>query len=153
MRLREIADGLGHGTRAALVNNLSAFGFSVMITATFGLLSAQLGSPGAPDVFLFAAGGVAGVTLIDGVTSKGFRRRLRGETSDVLALGTGFSFISVLGAIGSADLLAEILGDGGSAWPLGAFAACCVFVLLSGVEMSVAKVLQEDRDAEAEEEP
>src|SRR4051794_19934037 len=122
MRLRKVAGGLGHGTRAALVNNLSAFGFSVMITASFGALAARLGSPGTVEVFLFAAGAVGGVTVIDGISSKGFRRQLRGESSDVVALGSGFGFVSVGVAIGSAALLAEILASG-SAWLLGAFLA------------------------------
>lgn len=149
-RMREVGYGLGHGTRTALLNNLSAFGFSVMITATFGALSAQLGPPGTVEVFLFAAGAVGGVTLLDGISSKGFRRQLRGETSDVIALGTGFSFVSVLAAIGSAALFAGIV-DGGSGWPIGAFLASCVYVLLAGVEMSVAKVLQSERHADTEE--
>lgn len=129
-----------------MVNNLSAFGFSVMITATFGALSAQLGAPGTVEVFLFAAGAVAGVTVLDGIASKGFRRKLRDETSDVIALGTGFGFLSVLAAIGAAALAAAVV-DGGAGWPLGAFLASTAFVLLSGVEMSVAKVLQEEREA------
>lgn len=142
--MREVGAGLGHGTRTALGNNLSAFGFSVMITATFGALSAQLGPPGTAEVFLFATGAVAGVTILDGISSKGFRRQLRGENSDVVALGTGFGFVSVLVAIGTATLVAEIV-DGGSGWPLGAFLATCVYVLLAGVEMAVAKILQRER--------
>jgi hypothetical protein len=151
MRLQKVAGGLGHGTRAALVNNLSAFGFSVMITASFGALAAKLGSPGTAEVFLFAAGAVGGVTVIDGISSKGFRRQLRGERSDVVALGTGVGFVSVGLAIGSATLLAEIV-DGGSAWPLGSFLASSLYVLLSGAEMALAKVLQEDREADTERE-
>jgi hypothetical protein len=115
-----------------------------MITATFGALSAQLGPPGTVEVFLFAAGAVAGVTILDGISSKGFRRQLRGENSDVVALGTGFGFVSVLVAIGTATLVADVV-DGGSGWPVGAFLATCVYVLLAGVEMSVAKILQRER--------
>jgi predicted outer membrane lipoprotein len=148
---QKIAIGLGHGTRSALVNNLSAFGFSVMVTATFGVLSARLGSPGTVEIFLFAAGAVAGVTLLDGISSKGFKRQIRGETSDVVALGAGLGFVSVGAAIGSAALLAEIV-DGGSAWLLGSFLASCAYLLLNGFEMSLAKVLQEDRQADTEKE-
>ncbi len=130
---RKVASGLGHGTRSALVNNLSAFGFSVMVTATFGVLSARLGSPGTVEVFLFAAGAVAGVTFLDGISTKGFKRKMRGETSDVVALGAGLGFVSVGTAIGLAALLAAIV-DGGSAWLLGSFLASCAYVLLNGVE-------------------
>ena len=151
MRWRSVGERFGHGTRSALANNLSAFGFSVMITATFGVLSAQLGSPGTVEVFLFAAGGVGGVTLVDGISTKGFKRQMRGETSDVVALGAGLGFVSVGAAIGCAAGTAALL-DGGSAWPLGAFLASCAYLVLNGAELSLAKVLQEDRDADTAQE-
>lgn len=134
-----------HGIRTALRNNVSAYGFSVMITASFGVLTASLGSPTVGDVFLFAAGGVTGVTVIEGVSSRGFRKKMRGDPSDVVALGAAIGYFSVVVAIGAAALVALVLTTG-IGWAVGAMAASAIYVLISGAEMALARILQEDRE-------
>lgn len=138
-----------HGVRTALRNNVSAYGFSVMITASFGVLTASLGSPTVGDVFLFAGGGVTGVTVIEGVSSRGFREKMRGDPSDVVALGAAIGYFSVGVAIGAAALVALVL-TGGIGWAVGAMAASAIYVLISGAEMALARILQEDREQIAE---
>jgi hypothetical protein len=141
--MRRFGSGLPHGIRTALRNNLAAYGFSVMITATFGVLSASLGPPNVGDVFLFAGGAVTGVTLVDGITSRGFRERLRGEQSEVVALGAALGYFSVGLAIGAAALVSEVL-EAGIGWAAGAAAAAVLYVLISGGEMTMAHIAQED---------
>ena len=150
MTARRARSGFAHGVRASLRNNLSAYGFSVMITATFGVLGASLGSPDVGQVFLFAGGAVTGVTLVDGITSHEFREKMRGEPSDVVALGAALGYVSIGVAIGLAALIAKIL-QGGIAWGLGALGASVIFVLISGIEMTLARIAQEDREAEESE--
>ncbi len=151
MNLRRVASGLDHGIRTSLRNNVSAYGFSVMITASFGAISAIEGPPTVGRVFLFVAGAVTSVTLIDGISSKGFRVRWRGDPSDVIALGAALGYLSVGGGVGGAALAAEILG-GWVGWVVAPAVASGVYVLLSGVEMALARALQQEReDAEEEE--
>ena len=145
MEARRLRSGLQHGIRTALRNNVSAYGFSVMITASFGVLTASLGSPSVGDVFLFAAGGVTGVTVIEGISSRGFREKMRGDPSDIVALGSAIGSFSVGVAIGAAALVALAL-TGGVGWAVGAMAASAIYVLISGAEMALARILQEDRE-------
>jgi hypothetical protein len=146
MNADRIASGLGHGVRTALTNNLSAYGFSVMITASFGVISAQLGSPTVGDVFLFVAGAVTVVTAIDGISSRGFRQRMRSDSSDVVALGAALGYFSVGLAVGGAVLAAVVIGENAISWAAGSAVACAIYILLAGLEMAVARVLQEDRE-------
>ncbi|HET6570831.1 MAG TPA: hypothetical protein VFG58_05020 [Solirubrobacterales bacterium] len=139
-----------HGVRTSVRNNVAAYGFSVMITAAFGVLSATLGSPKVGEVFIYAGGAVAGVTLIEGAASRGFRVRLRGEPSDVIALGSSFSFASVGLAVGAAALSGAILGSW-VGWLVGPLLASSTYVVASGIEMALAHEAQKRRQAEQDE--
>lgn len=142
-----LARVLERGVRTSVRNNASAYGFSVMITAAFGVLTAALGSPRVGDVFLYAGGAVLGVTIVEGLASRGFRIRLRGEQSDVVALGSAFGFASVGLAVGAAALAAELLG-GWLGWLIGPLLASSLYVVASGIEMSLARVAQKRREAQ-----
>lgn len=96
-------------------------------------------------MFLYAAGIIAGVTLVEAVASRGFRVRMRGEPADVIALGSSFSFASVGLAVGVAALTGTIL-DSWLAWLLGPLLASSVYVIASGVEMALARTAQERRE-------
>ena len=134
------------GVRTSVRNNISAYGYSVMITAAFAVLSASLGSPPVGDVFLYAGGAVAGVTVVEGVASRGFRVPMRGEPSDVIALGSSFSFASVGLSVGAAALAAPIVPTW-AGWLLGSFAASAFYVVASGIEMALARAAQKRREA------
>ena len=59
------------GLHASVRNNASAYGFSVTITASFGLLTSALGTPTALEIFAFAGGAVAAFALVEFVLSRG----------------------------------------------------------------------------------
>lgn len=126
------------GLLASIRDNVSAYGYSVMITASAASLVHYLGTPPPWELFLFAAGAVAGFTLVEGLVSRGFRNRLRPEPSDVVALGSAFSFVSVGLGLGSSVLAGLVVGTW-LAWPVAAFFATVVYVLASGVEISLAE--------------
>ena len=142
--LKEAIEG---GVRTSVRNNASAYGFSVMITAAFGVLSASLDTPTVGEVFLYAAGAVSGVTAVEGIVSHGFRVRLRGEPSDVVALGSSFSFASVGLSVGAAAVVAAIVPTW-VAWLSGPFAASAIYVVASGFEMALAHEAQKRREAD-----
>jgi len=145
-----LRESLERGVRTSVRNNVSAYGYSVMITAAFAVLSASLGSPPVGDVFLYAGGAVTGVTVVEGVVSRGFRLRMRGEPSDVIALGSSFSFASVGLSVGAAALAASIVPTW-AGWLLGSFAASAFYVVASGAEMALAHEAQKRREAEQDE--
>jgi hypothetical protein len=130
----------GRGVRTSLRINAAAYGYSVTITSTFGVLSVELGTPGVGEVFLFLFGAVVAFTVVDAVVSRGFRERLRGEPPEVVALGSAFGFASAGLSVGAAAVLGSILATG-AAWPLGSFGATATFLSMAGVEMGLAERL------------
>jgi hypothetical protein len=98
---QRVRNGLGQGIRTSLQNNVSAYGFSVMITASFGVLNATIASPSVVDVFAFLGGAVTGVSILDGLVTRGFRSSFRREKSDVIALGAALGYVSVGLSVGT----------------------------------------------------
>lgn len=126
------------GIRTSIRNNGPAYGYSVTITATFGVMSVPLGTPRVGEVFLFLGGAVAAVLLVESVVSHGFRQRLRGAPAEVVALGSAIGVASAAGAVGIAALTAELVHSG-VAWALGSLLATIVFLLIAGVELALAE--------------
>jgi hypothetical protein len=134
------ADTYVRGLRSAARNNASAYGYSVTITATFGILSVVTAVTTVLEIFTFACGAVAAYALIDGVASGGFRHGPRDEEpSEVTALGSSISFASVGVALLVALVEAQLVG-GWVAWPLAAFSATVAYLLLLAVEIGLAEL-------------
>jgi hypothetical protein len=131
--------------RTAIRNNMSAYGFSVMITSSYGVLNTSIGSPSVGNIFMFAAGAVISVMLIDAIVSGGFRNKMRGDPSDVVALGAALEIFSAGAGIGAAAIAGALLGSW-VGWTAGGSAAAATFVLISGIEMAMARAVQEERD-------
>lgn len=123
------------GLRTSVVNNSSAFAFSIMITGTFGLLSRSEGSATTAEIFLFGLLAVGGFVALETLASNAFKRRAETFPVEVTMLGTAFSFLSVTAGYGAAAL-AGVLLDDTPAWLLGGFAAAAVFVLVEALEMA-----------------
>lgn len=110
------------GLSAAVRDNASAYGYSVAITATFGLVSAIGGSPKAGgrgprvcrrrDGSLRLRGG--------GDLARGFRRSPEDEPARAKELGSSISIFSICSALLVAFATGLLL-RGFAHWPLGAF--------------------------------
>jgi len=134
------ADNYVRGLRSAARNNASAYGYSVTITATFGILSVVTAVTTVLEIFAFAGGAVLAYALVDGVASGGFRHGPRDEEpSEVTALGSSVSFVSVGAAQTIVLVEAQLLG-GWPAWPLGAFSATVAYLLLLALEIGLAEL-------------
>ncbi len=133
------------GVQASVRNNYTAYGYSVMITASFGVLATEEATR-TSFIFVFLAGAIAAFVAIEFIVSRGFERVPRGEPMKVEALGAAFSFGSVATAVGAAALTTVIL-SGWTAWLLGGFAASGIYVLMSGLEIAVAEKLREKVDS------
>jgi len=142
------------GLTTSVIGNASAFGFSVMITASFGMLEHFHENPAPGEVALFALGAVVAIALIEAVTSRGFRRRPASHPEEVIMLGTAANAVSV------AVALAMVYGAGRlvpapAVWVVAPLLAAGVYVLVEAAELAVAEGVQEwvlkDPDAESEE--
>lgn len=131
--------GLGRSSR----ENAGAFAFSVMITSTFGAVAALAASPTAPDVFLFATGGVLGFGTVGLLGELVDDPDAEAERTQVVLVASLLSLFSVTGAVGAGALIAWLAG-GWIAWLVGPYAAVVVFLLLNGLEYALAQFEEDD---------
>jgi hypothetical protein len=74
------------GVDTATRNNVTAYGYSVSITAAFALLQTSRTDTGVLEIFAFAVGAVIAFALIAGVASGFFQEELEDQSSNVKAL-------------------------------------------------------------------
>ena len=125
------------GVDTATRNNVTAYGYSVSITAAFALLQTSRSDTGVVEIFVFAIGAVVAFALVAAVASGFFREELEDQPSNVKSLAGALSFFSVGLALGVAYVVG-ILIQGTVAWPVSAFSTTIVYVLAVGLELAVA---------------
>lgn len=131
------ADNYRRGLHSSAVGNAAAYGYSVTITATFGILSTTRGIPGAPEILAFVVGAVVAVALVEALASGGFRHEIEDEPSTVRALGSSISVTSVGGSLGIVFAAERLLG-GFAIWPLGSLLATSSYLFAYALEIAVA---------------
>lgn len=132
-----------HGARTSLRTNASAYAYSIFITSCFGIVNVAVGSPSVLRIFLFLGGATIAFALAETVVSRGFRDRFRPEPSDVVMLGSAMALFSVSVAALAAWGLAEAT-DAGAAWFLAPFGGTSTYIVLSAVEMAIARKKHEE---------
>lgn len=131
--------------RTSLRNNSGAFGYSVMITCSLAMLSAQHSSPNPLQIMLFALGAVLSFLVVEAVATNVFRRSLGDEEQTrVVALGSSIGVLSVGVALGATAATGAWL-PATAAWLGGSFAASTTYLLLNAVEMTIARRVEETR--------
>lgn len=134
-------EAFSRGLQASVRNNYTAFAYSVMITASYGVLTSQESSPKLGYVFLFVAGAMGAFVALELAVSRGLKRTPRGEPIKVVALGAVFSFGSVGAGVGAAAL-STVLLSGLPVWPVAGLAASGAYVVMSGVEIALAELME-----------
>lgn len=124
--------GLGISTR----NNTIAYGYSVGLTATFGMTE-QFAGADVGRIFLFVVGACVPFALVNAWVTGGFRRRFADEPGVVIALATSLSLFSVGSGLGVATLVAWLVAGWG-AWLLAPFVLTIVYLAAVGAEMTIA---------------
>ncbi len=141
---------VGRSLATSVHGNSQAFGFSIMITGTFGVLASLRGSPRPIDILLFGLGAALAVAVLEAVVTRGFRAPAESVPSEVEMLGTALNFISVGAGLGAAIGIGHAV-DGVVAWPLAAALASTAFILLESSEVLAASAIQRRRgDPQAE---
>jgi hypothetical protein len=132
------------GVDTATRNNVTAYGYSISITAAFAILQTSRTDTGILEIFVFAAGGVVAFAIIAALASGFFREELEDQPSNVKSLAGALSFFSVGLALGVAYLVGILL-EGLAAWPVSAFLTTLVYVSAVGIELAVAhRILRSD---------
>jgi MFS family permease len=126
--------GLGESTR----HNSLAYGYSLALTGSFGMLALLAGPTSAGDIFAFGVGGALTFSVANAAVTEGFTTKIEDEPPIVLALGTSFGFASVAAAIGAAAFFAWLLPDW-LGWGVGAFAASLVYLVITAFEFVLAR--------------
>ena len=119
--LRLFEQGVDTATR----NNVTAYGYSISITAAFALLQTSRTDTGVLEIFTFATGGVLAFPLIAAVASGFFGEELEDQPSNAKALSGALSFLSVGLALGVVYLVGKLI-QGIAVWPVSAFSTIIV---------------------------
>lgn len=128
----------GSGVRSTLRHNATAYGFSIMITCSYGLLTvAHPGHAFGVATMLFAGGALLAFVLVDVAASTAFRRMSASETPDVEMVSGVVDVLSVLIAVGIALGLAQT--PHWVAWPVTSFGATAAYLLIGGVDVLIAR--------------
>lgn len=140
------AEAFGRGVRTSLMNNASAYGYSVTVTAAFGLVSSSHAEAAfTVQVLLFALGvGVAFVS-VELVASRRYDRLSPDSRNErELLWGGALDALAVLASVGAAAGLAQVPGL--LAWPVTGFGSTLVFLLMAGVVVLVARRAAREQD-------
>jgi hypothetical protein len=129
------------GLNSATRNNAIAYGYSLTITASWGMMSVLDDRATVGRVFVFVAGAGLAFALANALVTKGYRETRDPEVPLVRALGTSFGIVSSSAGVGAAALVAWAL-DGWLAWLLSPFAATVAYLLIAGLEIALARVAQ-----------
>ena len=130
--------------------NSTAFGFSIMITVSFGMVSHVAGAPNVIELLLFGVGAAVAIAALEGVLTRGFRAAIEQTSQEVQLLGTAMNFASVAAGVGAALGAAELMGGTGT-WPATGFAAALTYIGAEGLELLLAEQIQAARGAPVKE--
>lgn len=138
--------------RLSLRNNSGAFGYSVMITCTLAMLTSIEGSPRPLHIVLFLLAAVASFAVIEVIATRAFTRSLEDENTTVIALGASLNLFSIAGAVGLAAGLGALLPVPLS-WLIAPFTASATYLLVTAVEMAIARRIEEKRQVDGPDAP
>jgi hypothetical protein len=124
------------GFDTAVSGNAQAFGFSITITSTYGVLSAAEGNPSTAEIFGFALSAVAAFSLLNLVVVGLFLRDEPGEPSRVVLAATATDFVAVGSGIATAVGVRYWLTDW-PAWVVTPFVATLSYVVMQALEIAV----------------
>jgi len=127
------------GVRTALRNNASAYGFSITITVSYGLLSGAQSAVSAAETIAFGAGAAVAFVLVGAVFVAATSRGSLPESRQALTISGGVDMLSVGAAIAAAFALSQIPGFW--AWPMAGAGAVACYLLVSGLDVLIARAL------------
>ncbi len=128
----------GRGVRTALRDNATAYGFSISITAAYGLVTGARGPASAGETIMFALGSATAFLVVGLVLLTLFRRARLTEGEQELTLGGVIDVLSVAVAVSAAYGLSLVPGF--AAWPLTGLGTVSAYLLAGGVDVVLARL-------------
>lgn len=124
--------------RSTVGRESTTFGFSILVTVTYGVVQGARGSPDTLDLMLYATGAVMSFTILELAFSRGLRETMPQHATRVVARGTAANLLSVLGGVLGALLTSDLIGSD-AAWPVSPFVAGIVYLALESLEIMAAE--------------
>ncbi|HZD65563.1 MAG TPA: hypothetical protein VE152_05665 [Acidimicrobiales bacterium] len=123
------------GLTGAVTGNAQAFGFSITVTVTYGILSAAR-SPSLAETVGFALSAVAAFSLLNLLVSRLVRLDRPIQGTRAVLIGTATDFLAV--GAGVAVAIGVRLGVGGwGSWVLAPFGSGLVYVVVQSLELTL----------------
>lgn len=126
----------GRAVRTALRNNATAYGFSISITAAYGLANAVAGPAKPFETVSFALGAAIAFVIVGAVFLVRFQKGSLPEGGQVATISGGIDLLSVTGAVATAYGLSHLPGY--LAWPVTALGTVTVYLLVGGLDVVIA---------------
>lgn len=125
------------GVRTALRDNATAYGFSLSITAAYGLVNGSRGPASAGQTIAFAVGAALAFVLVSVVSLTLFRRGRLSEGEQVLTLSGGIDLLSVVVAVAAAYGISRVPEP--VAWPLTGLGTVATYLIVGGLDVVLAR--------------
>ena len=137
--------------RSTVGRESTTYGFSILVTVTFGILQATRGAPSVSEIFLYAFGAVMSFTILEGILSGGFRKPMPQHRTETLAMGTSLNILSVCAGLGAAFAVSTPVSHS-LIWVVAPFIAAVLYLFIESIETAIAeKILRAAGDAKADE--
>jgi hypothetical protein len=127
--------------RAVLGGSAVPYGYTLTVLSSHSILSHSHGAPTTVEILLFVIGAIAAFTLLALLSQRTSARALPASRGDLIRAGT-MQVFAIGAAFGATVLIGLIPGI--AAWPLGAFAATSLYLVIASLEIDVARRLDED---------
>ena len=131
-----------HGLKVAASGNAQAFGFSILITVSYGIAARSVQTPSVGEQIAFALSAVAAFSLLNVAVAV----LARAESSNlgskrVLLVATATDFIAVGAGLGVAIAIQSAI-SGLFAWILIPFCAGLTYMLVQAVELALGREVE-----------
>jgi hypothetical protein len=132
-------EAFGRGVRTALRNNATAYGFSITITVSYGLVSRKSATTSPSEAISFGFGAALGFVVFGILSVVIFRAGRVSETGQVATISGTVDVVAVVVAVLSALGLSRIAGYW--SWPATGAGAAVVYLLIGGLDVLLARFL------------
>lgn len=138
-RMPDRLHAYGWGVRTALRDNATAYGFSISVTAAYGLIGSLHGTGTAAETVLFAFCAAGAFVLVNVCFMGRFRSSPFEQDTQVLTLASGFDALSVGITVAVAYALAHLPTPW--AWPATGLGTVVTYLLVGGLDEVLAELL------------
>jgi hypothetical protein len=126
------------GMRTIVSASAAPYGYTITVWSSGAVLIHAHGTPTVGDVFLFLAGALLGFGFVGLLAQGPLSTAGAIDRRHDRVLAGMLDWAAVGAAVGSVALLAQI--HSGVAWPLGAFSATVIFLVVSAIQLAVSAV-------------